>query len=78
MRMVLLDRNNTPVPSPGTGFGQYINIQITYPTIFNDTDSTRSKVKFLAQGSVCPADYYTDGDGKLIYFDQTVSSITED
>ena len=58
--MVLLDINGDVVPSPGTTFGNYISFVVTYPTLFNDTDSLSDKHSFLTQDFVCLSEYYTD------------------
>ena len=42
-RVVLLDELDQPIQSPGTELGKYIQIQVTFPTIFNDTSLDRRK-----------------------------------
>jgi len=52
-------------PSPGTEPGSYIEVGITYPTIFNDTNFSREKQSFLAQDFFCKPDYFTVGEGSF-------------
>ena len=63
MRVVLLDEFEKPIPSPGSGFGGYIRVGITYPTTFNDTNFQNDKFSFLAQDFFCMAEYSTSGEG---------------
>ncbi len=67
-RVVLLDEFDKPIPSPGRSgtsgtSGGHIQIRITYPTIFKDTNLAGKKLSFLAQKFYCSADYYTVGEG---------------
>ena len=63
MRVVLLDESGIPIPSPGSEFGGYIRVGITYPTTFNDTNYKTDKLAFLAQDFFCMAEYSTNGEG---------------
>ena len=65
IRVVLLDEYDVPIPSPGTEFGSYIQVRITFPTIFNDTSLDYKSHSFLAQDYFCAADYYTLNGGTL-------------
>jgi hypothetical protein len=65
MRVLLLDEFDKPIPSPGTEPGSYIEVGITYPTIFNDTNFGREKQSFLAQDFFCKPDYFTVGEGSF-------------
>jgi len=57
IRLVLLDSQLDYIPSPGTQFGDDIQVLVTYPTLFNDTDQNSSRFLFLAQDFVCTSDY---------------------
>jgi len=63
LRITLLDETETPIPSPGQGFGQEIQSLITFPTVFNDTFLDHEAHTFLCQNFFCTADYVTnEGD----------------
>jgi hypothetical protein len=66
IRIVLLNESGNPIASPGSSLGGYIEVIVTYPTLFNDTNGGKEKCPFLAMDFVCPAEYYTDGQGILI------------
>lgn len=74
IRVILLDEFNKPIPSPGSDLGGYIQIRITYPTTFNDTNLNNDKLAFLAQDFFCSADYFTNGDG-ISFFFTTLTSL---
>ena len=74
MRVVLLDEFEKPIPSPGSGFGGYIRVGITYPTTFNDTNFQNDKFSFLAQDFFCMAEYSTSGEG-ISFFDRSPSLV---
>jgi hypothetical protein len=57
--LVLRNDQGNLIQSNGTTFGKEIQIQIRYPTIFNDSDSTGGKRSFLALNFACNSDYTT-------------------
>jgi len=60
IRFTLLQIDGTPVPSPGTNLGDEIQVHVTYPTVFNNTDGNKNNFKFVAQELHCNSDYITD------------------
>jgi hypothetical protein len=63
IRIVLLNESGSPIASPGSSLGGYIEVMIVYPTLFNDTNAGKEKSPFLAMDFVCPAEYFTNGQG---------------
>ena len=63
MKLLLLDAESNPIDSSGISTGEEIQIKIQYPTLFNDTDNLKNSNSFLAQNSVCNADYVTTQKG---------------
>jgi len=59
IRLVLLDTEGGYIDSPGTQFGDDIQVLVTYPTLFTDTDQSSERYLFLAQDFVCTSDYTT-------------------
>jgi len=57
--LVLRNGKGNLIQSNGTTFGREIQIQIRYPTIFNDSDSSGGKRSFLALNFDCNSDYTT-------------------
>merc|ERR1739838_813903 len=72
IRIVLLDENEDPLPSPGDELGEEIQSLITFPTIFNDTDYFKAGHTFLCQDYFCPADYYATEAGVTFRSDCSV------
>ena len=61
LRVLALDKDGVLIQSPGTGFGEGISLGVTFPSIFNDTDSERQHHTFLAQHFYCRSTYVTYG-----------------
>jgi len=59
VRLILYQKDGTPVPSPGNTAGGYIRIKVDYPTAFNDTDEDFQSHMFVATDFHCTPTYYT-------------------
>jgi len=59
VRLVLYQKDGTPIASPGTSAGGYIRIKVDYPTVFNDTDEEKQSQMFVATDYACTPTYFT-------------------
>merc|ERR1719273_2799759 len=60
VRFILLQSDGSPLPSPGVNLGDYIQVHVVYPTVFNNTNGAHEKFQFVAGGFSCNSDYITD------------------
>ncbi len=61
IEVFLLDQADQVIPSVDVGLGYGISLGITFPNIFNDTDSTKDVHTFFAQPFYCRSTYETIG-----------------
>ena len=64
--LVLYDEDGYPLQSNSDEVGRNIQINIKYPTVFNDTDSRHESHTFLALDFDCYSNYATEGEGIVI------------
>jgi len=60
LTVLLFDKNDYPIQSSGTTFGEGIHVFIRFPTIFTDKDMDRQEQTFLATNFACNSDYITE------------------
>ena len=61
LEVYLWDENEDVIESLGIAFTERIQMQVTYPTIFNDTSEDKTIHTFLGQHQYCSSSYVTEG-----------------
>jgi hypothetical protein len=59
VRLVMYKKDGMPIPSRGQSSGYYIQVEVEYPSVFNDTDKYTQPQMFSATQKPCTPTYYT-------------------